>query len=109
MMGAATEKARLPRFSLVLTYEYVLTDYRDYIFDISADMFSKLIWLSCSERVKYRKATLVFKCVNGMTPRDTTNNSHHLHRFVKRDNRLYIYIHVYLKYEMYAGPLRKPV
>ena len=27
----------------------------------SADMFSKLNWLSFSERVKYRKATLVFK------------------------------------------------
>ena len=35
----------------------------------SADMFSKLNWLSFSERVKYRKATLVFKCVNRMTPR----------------------------------------
>ena len=37
----------------------------------SADMFSKLNWLSFSERVNiilYRKATLVFKCVNRMTP-----------------------------------------
>ena len=33
----------------------------------SADMFSKLNWLSFSERVKYRK------CVNRMTPRYTTN------------------------------------
>ena len=39
----------------------------------SADMFSKLNWLSYSERVKYRKATLVFKCVNRMTPRYMTN------------------------------------
>ena len=36
-------------------------------------MFSKLNWLSFSERVKYRKATLVFKCVNRMTPRYMTN------------------------------------
>ena len=37
----------------------------------SADniMFSKLNWLSFSERVKYRKATFVFKCVNRLTPR----------------------------------------
>ena len=40
---------------------------------ISADMFSKLNWLSFSKRVKYRKATLVFKCVNRMTPRYMTN------------------------------------
>ena len=39
----------------------------------SADMFSKLNWLSFSERVKYRKATLVFKCVNRMTPRYMTH------------------------------------
>ena len=39
----------------------------------SADMFSKLNWLSFSERVKYRKATLVFKCVNRITPRYMTN------------------------------------
>ena len=36
-------------------------------------MFSKLNWLSFSERVKYRKTTLVFKCVNRMTPMYTTN------------------------------------
>ena len=36
-------------------------------------MFSKLNGLSFSERVKYRKATLVFKCVNRMTPRYMTN------------------------------------
>ena len=34
----------------------------------SADMFSKLNWLTFSERVKYRKAVLVFKCVNRMSP-----------------------------------------
>ena len=39
----------------------------------SADMFSKLNWLSFYERVKYRKSTLVFKCVNRMTPRYMTN------------------------------------
>ena len=39
----------------------------------SADMFSKLNWLSFSERVKYRKSTLVFKSVNRMTPRYMTN------------------------------------
>ena len=39
----------------------------------SADMFSKLSWLSFSERVKYRKAILVFKCVNRMTPMYMTN------------------------------------
>ena len=39
----------------------------------SADMFSILNWLSFSERVKCRKATLVFKCVNRMTPRYMTN------------------------------------
>ena len=39
----------------------------------SADMFSELNWLSFSERVKYRKATLVFKCVNRMTPRHMTH------------------------------------
>ena len=36
-------------------------------------MFSKLNWLSFSERVKYRKYTLVFKYVNRMTPRYMTN------------------------------------
>ena len=39
----------------------------------SVDMFSKLNWLSFSERVKYRKAILVFKCVNRMTPMYMTN------------------------------------
>ena len=39
----------------------------------SADMFSKLNWLSFSERVKYRKTTLVFKCVNRMCPMYMTN------------------------------------
>ena len=39
----------------------------------TADMFSKLNWLSFSETVKYRKATLVFKCVNRMTPRHMAN------------------------------------
>ena len=39
----------------------------------SANMFYKLNCLSFSERVKYRKATLVFKCVNRMTPRYMTN------------------------------------
>ena len=39
----------------------------------SADMFSKLNWFSFSERVNYRKATLVFKCVNRMTPMYMTN------------------------------------
>ena len=32
----------------------------------SADMFSKLNWLSFSERVKYRKTTLVFKWDEGL-------------------------------------------
>ena len=36
-------------------------------------MFSKLNLLSLSERVKYRKGTLVFKCVNMMIPRYMTN------------------------------------
>ena len=35
---------------------------------ISRYMFSKLNWLTFSERVKYRKAVLVFKCVNRMSP-----------------------------------------
>ena len=39
----------------------------------SADMFSKLNWLSFSERVKYRKTTLVFKCLNRMSPVYMTN------------------------------------
>ena len=39
----------------------------------SVDMFSKLNWLSFSERVKYRKTTLVFKCVNRMSPVYMTN------------------------------------
>ncbi len=39
----------------------------------SADMFSKLNRLSFYEIVKYRKATLVFKYVNRMTPRYMTN------------------------------------
>ena len=39
----------------------------------SVDMFSKLNWFSFSEIVKYRKATLVFKCVNRMTPMYMTN------------------------------------
>ena len=39
----------------------------------SADMFSRLNWLSFSERVKYRKTTLVFKCVNRMSPMYMTN------------------------------------
>ena len=42
----------------------------------SADMFSKLHWLTFSERVNYRKATPVFKCVNRMTARYMTNNVH---------------------------------
>ena len=33
---------------------------------------SKLNWLSFSERVKYRKANCVFKCVNRKTPRYMT-------------------------------------
>ena len=40
---------------------------------LSTDMFSKLNLLSFSERVKYRKTTLVFKCVYLMTPRYMTN------------------------------------
>ena len=40
----------------------------------SADIFSKLNWISFSERVKYRKTTLVFKCVNRMSPMYLTNN-----------------------------------
>ena len=36
-------------------------------------MFSKLNWLSFSERVKYRKTTLVFKCLNRMSPVYMTN------------------------------------
>ena len=39
----------------------------------SADIFSILNWLSFSVRVKYRKSTLVLKCVNRMTPRYMTN------------------------------------
>ena len=39
----------------------------------SAHMFSELKWLSFSERVKYRKTTLVFKCVNRMSPIYMTN------------------------------------
>ena len=36
-------------------------------------MFFKLNWLTFSERVKYRKTTLVFKCVNRMSPMYMTN------------------------------------
>ena len=36
-------------------------------------MLSKLNWLSFSERVKYRKTTLVFKCLNRMSPVYMTN------------------------------------
>ncbi len=39
----------------------------------SADMLSNLNWHSFSERVIYRKATLVFKCVNRMAPMYMTN------------------------------------
>ena len=38
-----------------------------------ANLFSKLNWLSFSERVQFRKAILVFKCVNRMTPMYMTN------------------------------------
>ena len=39
----------------------------------SADMFARLNWVSFSERVKYKKATLVFKCLNKMTLLYMTN------------------------------------
>ena len=39
----------------------------------SADMFARLNWVPFSERVKYKKATLVFKCFNKMTPLYMTN------------------------------------
>ena len=39
----------------------------------SADMFSKLNWLSFSERVEYRKTTIVFICVIRKTPMYMTN------------------------------------
>ena len=39
----------------------------------SADMFSKLNWMSFSERVEYKKAILVHKCVNKTTALYMTN------------------------------------
>ena len=53
----------------------------------SADMFSKLNWLSFSERVKYRKSTLVFKSVNRMTPRYMTNLFTPLTHFRETNNQ----------------------
>ena len=39
----------------------------------SADMFARLNWVPFSERVKYKKATLVFKYLNKITPLYMTN------------------------------------
>ena len=39
----------------------------------SADTFARLNWVPFSEKVKYKKATLVFKCLNKMTPLYMTN------------------------------------
>ena len=39
----------------------------------SADMFARLNWISFPERVKFKKATLVFKCLNKMTPSYVAN------------------------------------
>lgn len=36
-------------------------------------MFARLNWLSFSERVKYKKALVVFKCINKMTNLYMTN------------------------------------
>ena len=39
----------------------------------SSEMFAKLNWLSFSETVTYKKAVLVYKCINKMGPLDMTN------------------------------------
>ena len=39
----------------------------------SADTFARLNWVPFSERVKYKKPTLVFKCLNTITTLYMTN------------------------------------
>ena len=54
----------------------------------NSEVFAKLNWLSFSETVTYKKAVIVYKCINKMGPLYMTNLFTPLTQIRKRDNPL---------------------
>jgi hypothetical protein len=52
---------------LLLTQKRVILDITDIQYP-SNDMFKQLQWMPFSDRTTYRKATMVYKCINGLAP-----------------------------------------
>ncbi len=53
---------------LVPQHFRIISDIKDTMYP-SREMFSKLKWMPITDRIKYRKAIMVFKSINNLSPR----------------------------------------
>ncbi len=51
---------------------HIILDIKDTMYP-SRVMFSKLKWMPITDRIKYRKAIMVFKSINNLAPRYLSN------------------------------------